>query len=120
MDDNRKSQRHARRLRAVIVCDEPGKPAKTHGKTQDLSNTGAAIISDCNLLSKQPVTVCLLVRPGDQINPPLVFEARSRIISCVLSRQQGGFRISVEFSKIEGDGSIVLKKFLSASMATAG
>ncbi|MCX7174533.1 MAG: PilZ domain-containing protein [Proteobacteria bacterium] len=117
MEESRRSQRHAKRLRAVIILDENGKLAKTHGKTQDVSTSGASIISDYNLLSPHPITVCLLINPGDQINPPVIFEAKSKIVSSVLSRQQGGFRIGVEFLKIAGDGAQVLHKFLATSVA---
>ena len=118
MAENRKDQRHSKRLRAVIIIDENGKQSRTHGKTQDISISGASIISDYNLASKHPITVCLLLHPGDQINPPTVFEAKSKIVSTVLSRQQGGFRIGVEFVSVAGDGAKLLQKFLSASLAT--
>lgn len=118
MEDSRKNQRHAKRLRAVLIVDEDGNQSKTHGRTHDVSSGGASIISDYNLVSKHPITVCILLRPGDPINPPLIFEAKSRVVHSVLSRQQGGFRISVEFLDIAGDGATTLKKFLSASLAT--
>lgn len=118
MAENRKDQRHSKRLRAVIIIDENGKQSRTHGKTQDISTSGASIISDYNLTSKHPITVCLLLRPGDKINPPVVVEAKSKIASSVLSRQQGGFRIGVEFVSVAGDGAKLLQKFLAASPAT--
>lgn len=117
MEEHRKHQRHSRRLRAVIIVDENGKPAKTHGKTQDISTSGVSIISDYNLLSRQPVTVCLLIHPGDKVIPPVIVEAKSKIVYSVLSREQGGFRISLEFQNIAGDGATVLKKFLAGSPA---
>jgi len=120
MEESRNGQRHARRLRAVIICDENGKLAKTHGKTRDISISGASIISDYNLKSNRPITVCLLIHPGDQINAPVIFEAESKIVSSILSTQQGGFRIGVEFIKVAESGATLLQKFLSASLATAG
>lgn len=120
MEDHRKSQRHVKRLRAVILYEENGKPAKIHGKTQDISTSGVSIITDYNLMSTHLITVCLLIHPGDPVNPPVVFEAQSKIASSVLSRQQGGFRIGIEFRKIEGDGAQILHKFLAGSPATVG
>ena len=120
MAEHRKDQRHSKRLRAVIILDENGKQSKTPGKTQDISSSGASIISEYNLASKHPITVCLLLHPGDEVIPPTVFEAKSKIVSTVLSRQQGGFRIGVEFVNIAGDGAKVLQKLLSASLATTG
>lgn len=120
MAENRKDQRHSKRLRAVIIVDDNGKQSKTPGRTHDISSKGASIISEYNLSSPHPTTVCLLLHPGDQINPPTIFEAKSKIVSSVLSRQQGGFRIGVEFVSIAGDGAMALQKFLSASMATIG
>jgi len=118
MAENRKDQRHSKRLRAIIIIDENGKQSKTHGKTQDISTSGASIISEYNLASKHPITVCLLLHPGDKINPPVVFEAKSKIASSILSSQQGGFRIGVEFVGLTVDGAKLLQKFLSASLAT--
>ena len=109
-----------KRLRAVIIYEENGRPTKIHGKTQDISTSGVSIVTDYNLASPHPITVCLLIHPGDQMNPPVVFEAQSKIVSSVLSRQQGGFRIGIEFRKIEGDGAQVLHRFLAASPATVG
>jgi hypothetical protein len=116
MQDNRKNHRYIQHLRAVIITQEDGKLVKTHGKTQDISISGASIISEYNLLSPHPVTVCLLINPGDALNPPVIFEAQSKIVSSVLSHQQGGFRLGIEFIKIEGDGQKVLKKFLGPTM----
>jgi len=119
MSEHRKDQRHSKRLRAVIIVDDNGTQSKTPGKTQDISTSGASIISEYNLSSRQPITVCLLLHPGDQSKPPLVVEAKSKIVCCVFSSQQGGFRIGVEFVSIAGDGAKALQKLLSASLATA-
>ena len=118
MAENRKDQRHSKHVRAVIIIDEDGKQSRTHGKTHDISTSGASIISGYNLRSKQTITVCLLLHPGDQKSPPVVVEAKSKIACSVLSSQQGGFRIGVEFVSVEGDGAMLLQKFLAASLAT--
>lgn len=120
MEENRQSQRHVKRLRAVILQDVNGAPTKIHGKTLDISTTGVSIICDYSLKSKQLLTVCLLIHAGDQTRPPVIFEAKCKIVVCVLAPQQGGFRIGFEFVQIEGDGAKVLKKFLSGSVAMAG
>jgi len=120
MAENRKDLRHSKRLRAVIIVDEGGTQSRTHGKTQDISASGTSIISEYNLSSPHPITVCLLLHPGDRVNPPVIFEAKSKIASSVLSSQQGGFRIGVEFVGVAGDGARLLQKFLSASLATTG
>lgn len=120
MEESRKHLRHSRQLRAAIICEGSGKPVKAYGKTLDVSASGASIVTDCNLANLQPVTVCLLIHPGDQINPPVIVEARSRIVFSIFSGRQGGFRISVEFVKIEGDGAKILQKMMAASPAMSG
>ena len=120
MADHRKDQRHSKRLRAVIIVDENGKQSKTHGKTQDISASGVSIITEYNLSSPHRGTVCLLLHPGDQTKPPVIFEAKSKIVSSVFSRQQGGFRIGVEFQIVAGDGANLLQKLLSESFAIPG
>ncbi|TRZ99827.1 MAG: PilZ domain-containing protein [Rhodocyclaceae bacterium] len=118
MAENRKDQRHSKRLRSVIIFDDNGKQSKTPGRTHDISTSGASIISEFNLSSPHPITVCLLLHPGDQINPPVIFEAKSKIVSSVLSSRQGGFRIGVVFIAVAEDGAKALQKVLSTSMAT--
>ena len=118
MAEHRKDQRHSKRLRAVIIVDENGTQSRMAGKTQDVSERGASIISQYNLTSPHPIIVCLLLHPGDNVTPPVIFEAKSKIASSILSSQQGGFRIGVEFVGIAGDGAKLLQKFLAASVAT--
>lgn len=119
MEENRQSPRHSKRLRAVIISDDNGSASKIHGKTLDISATGVSIISDYNLNTSGPVNVCLLMHPGDRGSPPVIVEAKSRVIYSILSRQQGGFRISLEFTKFVDDGAKVLKKFLAPSAPVA-
>jgi hypothetical protein len=62
----------------------------------------------------------LLVKPGDATNPPVIVEAESKILSSVLSPQQGGFRLGMEFVKIVGEGKQILQKLLIERMAEVG
>ena len=113
MEDHRKQPRYVKRLRAVIIEDEGGKLAKTHGKTHDISLGGVSVISPYALHSHQAVTVCVLIEQGGPDNPPLMVAASCKMVSCVLSGQQGGFRLGFQFIKFENDGEKVLKKFLA-------
>lgn len=119
MSDNRTSPRYNKRLRAVLITEENGKRISIQGKTQDISSDGTSFISERNIVPSHPVTVYLMIDPGDAKRPPVVFEAQCKIVSSVLSPQQGGFRLGLQFTKMPGENKQVLQKFLAPLMAHA-
>ena len=120
MQDHRSSPRCIKHLRAVLITEENGKQSKLNGKTQDISLTGVSFVSRYNISCPRSATVCLLISPGDEFHPPVIFEAESKILSSVLSPQQGGFRLGMEFTRIVGEGKQILQKLLVARMAQVG
>jgi len=119
MSDNRSSPRYNRRLRAVLITEENGIRVSIQGKTQDISSDGTSFISERNFVSSHPVTVYLMIDPGNAKRQPVVFEAQCKIVSSVLAPQQGGFRLGLQFTKMPGENKQVLQKFLAPLMALA-
>ncbi|MFA7268547.1 MAG: PilZ domain-containing protein [Sterolibacterium sp.] len=113
MQDNRTSTRYVKRLRAVLVTEEKGRRTTIKGRTHDVSIDGASFISEYNIVSANPVTICLLIDPGDAKHPPAVFEAQGKIVNSVLSSQQGGFRLGIHFIKVAAECNQMLRKFLA-------
>ena len=119
MQDNRNSPRYKKHLRAVLIIEESGKRSSIKGTTQDISRDGTSFISEYNIVSSNIVTIYLMLDPGDATHAPKVFEAQGNIVSSVLSPQQGGFRLGIQYTKISADNKQVLQKFMAPIMAHA-
>jgi hypothetical protein len=119
MEDNRKTSRVLIHWRSAIVIEENGKQAIIHGRTHDMSVAGVSVICHYNFSPSDLVTVYLLVNTDDQNNPQLVVEARGKVMYSILSGQQGGFRIGIQFLKFAGEGKQILRKYLPQDVAPA-
>ena len=117
MEENRLHSRISIRWRSVIVTEEHGRRVTAQGKTYDISVSGVSIVCGRNLALNLPVTVYLLVHPGDQNNPELMIEAQGKIMNSVLSGPQGGFRLGIQFTKFAGDSKQLLMKHLPKTVA---
>jgi hypothetical protein len=112
MDDNRKSPRCSIHWRCAIVIEIHGKQETLQTRTNDISMTGVSVISHRNIPPPKAVTVYLLIDPGDENHPQVIVEAQGEIKNNVLSGQQGGFRLGIQFTKFARDGKQVLEKNL--------
>jgi len=112
MEDNRKSPRCSLHWRCAIVIENHGKQETLQTRTNDISMTGVSVICHRNVPPPKPVTVYLLVNPGDENHPQVIVEAQGEIRNNVLSGQQGGFRLGIQFTKFLRDGKQILEKNL--------
>lgn len=119
MSDNRSSPRYSKRLRAVFVVEVDGKRNSIQGKTLDISSDGTSFVSSFNIQIAREGNLFLMLNPGDARNPPEVFETQCKVISCVLSPQQGGFRLGLHFTKMSAENKQALQKFLVPLMTQA-
>lgn len=119
MSDNRSSPRYKARLRAVLIVEDGGKRNSIQGKTLDVSSDGTSFVSSFNIQVAHEGNLFLMLNPGDAKNPPVVFETQCKVVSCVLSPQQGGFRLGLLFTKMVGENKQVFQKFLAPLMAHA-
>lgn len=112
MQDHRGAERVRMRLPAVLLPEISGFKEKLHGHTVDISSTGCSFVTLRNLNTPQTGTVFIMAKRADKTHPAIIVEAQCRLVYTVLSSQQGGFRISIAFSKVLGDGAKVLKELL--------
>lgn len=116
MEDNRKSPRCTIHWRCAIAIEEHGRRETIQSRTNDVSMTGVAIICHRNISPPRAVIVYLLIDPGDQSRPQVIVEAQGEIRNNVLSGQQGGFRLGIQFTEFARDGKQILQKNLPREM----
>lgn len=112
MQEQRTSERVRLRLRAVLVTDIDGTSQKLHGKTVDISGTGVSFVTTHNLSMPRTGTLYIMAGQGDSTHPATIIEAQCRLVVCVLASREGGFRLSLAFTKVAGDGQAILKRLL--------
>lgn len=116
MEDSRKSPRCTIHWRCAIAIEEQGRRETIQSRTNDVSMTGVAIICHRNIPPPKAVTVYLLIDPGDESRPQVIVEAQGEIRNNVLSGQQGGFRLGIQFTNFARDGKQILQKNLPREM----
>jgi hypothetical protein len=112
MQDYRGAERIRMRLPAVLFSEISGIKEKSHGHSVDISSSGCSFVTLRNLRTPQPGSVFIMAKRANKANPAVIIEAQCRLIDSVFSSQQGGFRISISFTKLLGDGAQVLKELL--------
>ena len=58
----------------------------------------------------------MLIDQGDESRPQVIVEAQGEIRNNVLSGQQGGFRLGIQFTEFARDGKQILQKNLPKEM----
>lgn len=119
MENDRKSPRCSVHWRSAILFEEYGRRETLQCKTNDISSSGVSLICQRNLPLRHGVTVYLLIDPGDGKRPQLIVESQGEIMNSVLSGQQGGFRLGIQFTKFAGDSKQLLLKHLPKDLAPA-
>lgn len=112
MEENRSNPRSVIHWRCALVLENNGGQETIHCRTHDVSITGVSVICHRNISAPRPVTVYLLIDPGDEHRPQSIVEVQGSIVNNVLSGQQGGFRLGIQFGKFAGDGKQLLQKYL--------
>jgi hypothetical protein len=109
-DNRRTTARYSVHWRAALVGDN----AKYLGRTDNVSLSGVAIISDINLRPNQVFQVYLEI-PVKLGKPPVIFQALGVVVHSMLSQE--AFKIGLRFRSFEGDSENVLRKALAANAA---
>ncbi|TRZ89202.1 MAG: PilZ domain-containing protein [Rhodocyclaceae bacterium] len=112
MDDGRKHQRCSIHWRSALTIMGNGGAETLQCKTNDISAGGVSVICPRNVFPGSELTVYLLIDAGSSSHPQVVFEAQGKVMNNVLSSQQGGFRLGIQFTKFAGDSQPLLKKHL--------
>jgi hypothetical protein len=110
--DHRKGNRHPLHWRIALVYDNGGKNEIYHGRTHDISVTGASIYVDHNIFLTE-VVMLLAVPPLHIGKKETIIEIKCRMIYTVLDGEQRRFRIGIRFLHFKADGKKILTDILS-------
>jgi len=111
MREQRQHDRHPARWPCVIVLDaQPG--TAYHGRTHDLSEAGAAVLTDHNLNTSSAFTMMLSVPPTNSHDRATVLEIRCRMAYSVHSDKHCCFRHGIQFIGFKGMAKTQLQKLL--------
>lgn len=111
--EKRSTDRFLVRLQALLLTeDKAGVEKKTQGHTVDIGYAGVSFLSKYDIPPPQSGIIYILARRADGEHPAVIVEAKCRIVASVLSARQGGFRLSIAFTKVLNDGEQVLKNLL--------
>jgi len=111
MKEQRQHIRHPARWQCMIVLDcQPG--TIYHGRTHDLSEAGAAVLTDHNLNTSSAFTMMLSVPPTHNQGKPTILEIRCRMAYSVHSHKHCCFRHGVQFTSFKGMAKSQLQRVL--------
>ncbi|MES1982243.1 MAG: PilZ domain-containing protein [Pseudomonadota bacterium] len=108
----RQNYRHPLHWRVALVYDNQGKNDIYHGRTNNLSVSGASIYLDHNIFMTE--VVLLLAVPPRQIGArETIIEIQCRMVYTVLDGDDSRFRIGIHFVRFKGNGRKILTDLLS-------
>jgi len=113
-EHRRQSKRYPVQWRAAVVFDESQERPVLHGKTQDLSEVGAAIFSSHGDLTGSVVTLLLTQPARKGGEDPAVLKLKARVTSTARTPEMSQYRHGLSFIRYPGDGLDVLAKALGS------
>ena len=111
--DNRKHYRHPIHWRIALIHKNGDKNDTYHGRTHDLSVTGASILGDHNIFVMSEVVILLAIPPLHAGQKETIVEIQCNMVYTVLDSEQSRFRIGLRFLHFKGDGKRILSDILS-------
>jgi hypothetical protein len=109
--EHRRGYRHPLHWRVALIYDNKGKNDIYHGRTNNLSASGASIYLDHNIFLSE--VVMLLAVPPRQIGDrETIIEIQCSMVYTVLDGEQSRFRIGLHFVRFKGDGKKILTDLL--------
>lgn len=109
----RKHYRHPLHWRVAIVNKSGGKNDIYHGRTHDLSLSGASILIEHNVFFTSEIIVLLAVPPMHQGQKETILEIQCSVMHTVLDSAQSQFRLGMRFIHFKGNGKQILSDILS-------
>lgn len=95
----------------IVLDSEPDRVY--HGRTYDVSQAGAAVLTDHNLHTSSQFTMRLSVPPTHSHEHPLTLEFRCRMAYSVHSDRHCCFRHGVQFVGFTGAAKVQLQRVLA-------
>jgi PilZ domain len=111
--DHRKHHRHLVRWRVAIVNTASEKNDIYHGRTHNLSLSGASILLEHNISFSSEVVILLAIPPMHLGQKETIIEIQSKITYTLLDSVHSQFRLAMNFIYFKGDGKRILSDVLS-------
>jgi hypothetical protein len=92
-----RAPRYVAHWRIAIVYEADGKNEIFHGRTYEVSLSGASILSDHNILVHSSVTVLLELPWYKGKQKKKIIEIKSRMVYTIFSSENGQFRTGLQF-----------------------
>ena len=110
--ENREHIRHPVHWRAAIIHKNMDRNDIFHGRTHDLSVSGASVFIHHNIFRPE-VVMLLAVPPLHAGQKETIIEIHCHMAYTVLDSEQSQFRVGLRFLSFKGDGRNILAKILS-------
>ena len=111
--EGRKHYRHPIHWRIALIHKVDDKNVTYHGRTHDLSVSGASILVDQNIFVMSEVLILLAIPPLHAGQRETLIEIQCSMAYTVLDSEQGRFRIGLRFLHFKGEGKRILTDILS-------
>ena len=111
--EHRKHFRHPVHWRVAIVHKKGDKNDIYHGRTHDLSTTGASILVDHNIFVMSEVVLLLAIPAFHMGQKETIVEIECRMAYTVLDSEESQFRIGIRFLHFKREGKRILSDTLS-------
>ena len=109
----RKHYRHPLRWRVAVVNKSGGQHDIYHGRTHDISLSGASIMLERNVFFTAEVVILLAIPPMHQGQRETILEIQCNVMHTVMDSASGLFRLGMKFVHFKGEGKQVLHDILS-------
>ena len=93
----------------ALLHVEGEKPMAFEGKTNDLSLSGASILTDHNFFTSQEVLLELFLPPEAAGKPPNVLKIRGRMVYTIHSSAHYCFRSGIDFKQFLNNAKALLE-----------
>ena len=111
--EHRRHYRHPIHWRIALIHKNGEKNDTYHGRTHDLSVSGASILVDHNFFSMSEVLVLIAIPPLHAGQKETIVEIQCSMVYTVLDSKQSRFRIGLHFLHFKGEGKRILSDILS-------
>jgi hypothetical protein len=111
--EHRNCPRYRVHMQVAIVYEYRGQSEIFHGRTHDLSLSGASVYSDHNIFVEEPVKILLAIPPLSSNQHKKIIEIHSQMAYTVMPANYHKFRIGLHFLRFKEDGSTILDAYLA-------
>jgi ATP-binding cassette subfamily F protein uup len=109
--EHRRHARHPCHWRVAIIHKNVDRNDIFHGRTNDLSVSGASVFLHHNIFRPE-VVMLLAVPPLHTGQKETIIEIQCRMVYTVLDAEQSQFRVGLHFHSFKGDGKNILTTIL--------